>query len=178
MFNINNCFELGNITRPHGVSGEVLLFIDSDNPSHYSKLKSCFLLINGQLVPYFITKIQVLHNGNAIVKFEDIHDVAIASDLAYVKVYLPLEQLPKLKPHEYYLHEIIGFTMIDEEVGEVGKITQYYEAKGQDLLGVDHNGIEILVPKNKEFIKKVDKELQQVFVSLPEGYIEVFTSNK
>lgn len=178
MFTHENCFELGSITRPHGYAGEVLLFLDTDNPQHYKKLKSLLVELNGQLVPYFVKNIQVLNNNSAIVKLEDVTDLALAEHLVHCKVFLPLEQLPKLKKGEYYLHQVIGFEVIDEEQGSIGTIIQLFEAKGQDMFGIDHKGVEILMPKTDAFIKKVDMDARQMHVLLPEGYIEVFTSDK
>ena len=52
-----DCYFLGKITRKHGLSGNLILKLDTDQPEIYKKLESIFVEINGLLVPFFIEKI-------------------------------------------------------------------------------------------------------------------------
>ena len=65
-----DCYFLGRITRKHGLSGNVILKLDTDQPDFYKKLESIFVEINGLLVPFFIEKViwykQVNLSGNAV----------------------------------------------------------------------------------------------------------------
>jgi len=51
--NIDDCFYLGRITKPWGVKGQVMMFLDVDAPEDYLGLDSAFVEVKGQLVPYF-----------------------------------------------------------------------------------------------------------------------------
>jgi 16S rRNA processing protein RimM len=51
-----DCYLLGKITRRHGLAGNVILKLDTDQPELYNKLESIFVEINGLLVPFFIEK--------------------------------------------------------------------------------------------------------------------------
>mgnify|MGYP006157409139 CR=1 FL=1 len=46
---VEDCFELGIISKLHSFKGEVILYIDSDEPEHYYDIDSVFLEINKQL---------------------------------------------------------------------------------------------------------------------------------
>ena len=48
-----DCYFLGKITRRHGLAGNVILKLDTDQPELYNKLESIFVEINGLLVPFF-----------------------------------------------------------------------------------------------------------------------------
>ena len=52
-----DCYLLGKITRKHGLSGNIILKLDTDQPEFYKNLESIFVEINGLLVPFFIEKI-------------------------------------------------------------------------------------------------------------------------
>ena len=52
-----DCYFLGRIIRKHGLSGNLILKLDTDQPEIYKKLESIFVEINGLLVPFFIEKI-------------------------------------------------------------------------------------------------------------------------
>jgi len=61
-----DCYFLGKITRKHGLSGNLILKLDTDQPEIYKKLESIFVEINGLLVPFFIEKIKTLYSINFI----------------------------------------------------------------------------------------------------------------
>jgi 16S rRNA processing protein RimM len=52
-----DCFELGKITKTHGVKGEVILWLDVDFPEDYEEMDSVFLEVRGELVPSLWTLI-------------------------------------------------------------------------------------------------------------------------
>jgi 16S rRNA processing protein RimM len=47
-----DCYFLGTITRTHGLQGNVILKLDTDQPEMYNKLESIFVEVNGLLVPF------------------------------------------------------------------------------------------------------------------------------
>jgi len=89
---------------------------------------------------------------------------------------LPLTVLPQLEGTQFYYHEIIGFEMIDTEFGSVGTITGVNDSTAQALFEVDHNGSEVLIPINDEFIEKLDRENKTITVTTPEGLIDLYIS--
>ncbi|GAB3327159.1 ribosome maturation factor RimM [Marivirga atlantica] len=169
----SQCFELGVVLRPHGLHGEVYISLDTDFPEDYAELESVFVLQNGMLVPFFIEHIQV-NNKQALVKFEDIDSKDDANTIKGLSLHLPLDQLPKLSDDQFYFHEIIGFKLIDENKGELGTVGQVYEAGHQDLIGMDYKGKEVLIPINDEIINKVDRNTNEIFITLPEGLLELY----
>ena len=52
--NIDDCFLLGKITKPHGYRGDVILYIDADQPDYYAQLDRIWLEIGGRLAPHFL----------------------------------------------------------------------------------------------------------------------------
>ena len=53
---IKDCFQLGKITKPFGYKGEVVFFLDVDEPMDYAEMDSVFIEIGGKLLPYFCLK--------------------------------------------------------------------------------------------------------------------------
>ncbi len=170
--NINSCFELGHVIKVHGVKGEVLVFLDADQPERYEDLGSLFLEIDGKLVPYFIRKIK-LQGNDAIVSFEDVQGIEQARKLVSCRLFLPLKFLPDLGDRQFYLHEIVGYRVIDEKAGQLGKIKSIYDANGNRLIGVDYKGKEILIPLNDDFIIRTDKVNKELLMNLPEGLLDI-----
>ena len=55
--NIDECFELGYIIKPHRLNGAVDIYLDTDFPEDYKKLESLFVNLRQKLVPFFIDSI-------------------------------------------------------------------------------------------------------------------------
>ena len=89
------------------------------------------------------------------------------------KLFLPLESLPKLDSDQFYYHEIVGFTVSDSALGDIGKVVEHIAIPGNPQLVVLHKEKEVFVPISDRFYLGIDKEKRIIFVSLPEGLIEV-----
>ncbi len=170
---LSQCFELGIVSRPHGLKGEVYVALDTDFPQEYAEMESVFLLQNGKLIPFFIEHLQI-RNSEALIKFEEIDDKDAALTIKGLSLHLPLDQLPELESDQFYFHEIIGYQIIDENLGELGEVGQVYDTGHQDLIGMNYKEKEVLIPINDEIIVSVDREKQIMSVNLPEGLLELF----
>ncbi|WP_405204982.1 ribosome maturation factor RimM [Aquimarina sp. LLG6339-5] len=169
-----DCFYLGKIVSKFSFKGEVLIKLDTDEPENYVKMESVFINYNKNLVPFFIEK-SSLHKSDLLrVKFEDVDSEEDADDLMKSEIYLPLNLLPKLEGDKFYFHEVIGFKIVDAAFGEVGVIKYINDSTAQALFEIDRDGIEILIPMNDEFIDRVDRKTNTVFVSTPEGLIDLY----
>lgn len=168
----DECYHLGNVVKTHGLQGEVILFLDVDDPEYYKKLESILVEMNGKLIPFFIQSIQV-NQSRATVKLEEVDNVDSASDLVGKDVYLPLERLPQLKEGQYYFHQLVGMEVLNDQQ-LIGVVKEVYHLATNDLMGVDHNGTEVLIPLEDEIVLKVDLEKKQIITQLPDGLLNVY----
>lgn len=169
-----DCFYLGKIAKKFSFKGEVLIWLDTDEPELYENMESVFVDFNNNLVPYFILN-SSLHKGDFLrVRFEDVKDEDEADFLLGHEVYLPLTMLPKLEGNKFYYHEIIGFDAEDTRLGNIGKIVSINDSSAQPLFEIKKGDIEILIPMIDHFIEKVDRENKKIILNTPEGLIEVY----
>ncbi|SEJ11461.1 16S rRNA processing protein RimM [Dyadobacter sp. SG02] len=173
----DNCYLLGYIVRTHGTAGNVVIYLDVDYPDDYEDLETVYVEIKGELVPYFIEDINLQKQSNAIVTFEDVDTIVKAQALVGSSLYLPLEDLNELGDDEFYYHEIKGFKVVDETKGELGIVREVYSLNGQDLIAMDYQGSEVLIPTANDIVIKADKEAKSLLVNLPEGLLEVYLDN-
>jgi 16S rRNA processing protein RimM len=66
--------------------------------------------------------------------------------------------------------------VVDEQLGELGTIREIYEMPYQDLMAMDYQGVEVLIPVQDELILRADKAAQKLFVNLPEGLVDIYTN--
>ncbi|MBP8155562.1 MAG: 16S rRNA processing protein RimM [Leadbetterella sp.] len=170
----SECFSLGKITKPHGLKGEVTIWLDVDVPENYIGLDALFLEIKGQLVPFIIEELQV-RGKKSIVKFEDINTIEATEMIIDAEAYLPIKKLPKLKGKQFYYHEVIGYKIFDNTTQkDLGELKAIYESTGQDLFAVDINESEVLIPIVDDFLNSVDHATKQINVSLPDGLLDIY----
>ena len=170
----NNYYYLGKVTRKFSFKGELIVFLDTDTPSHYYGLKKVFLKFDNSYIPYFISKISKYKNNSVRVKFEDVKNESEAMELINYEVFLPIEELPKLEGKKFYYHEVIGFMVIDINHGKIGEITYINDQTPQHLFVVKGSGKEILIPINDDFILDLDRINKIVNLKIPEGLLKIY----
>ena len=168
------CFYLGKIVSKYSFKGEVLVKLDSDDPELYESMESVFVSLRDSLVPFFIEQSRLHKSSLLRIKFEDVDTEEDADRIMGSELYLPLEFLPPLEGNKFYFHEVIGFSVIDQNFGTVGVITGINDTTNQALFIIDHKGTEILIPINDEFLTKVDRDNKTIEVNTPEGLIELY----
>lgn len=171
---VEDCFYLGVVRKAHGIQGEVKVYLDVDDITEYKRQESVYLLKEGKLTPVFIDKLRVISDQQAVVKFRDLVDRNEAEALYGTEMYLPADLLPTLSETQFYYHEIIGYTLVDEVLGELGKVIRVDEMPAQDLVVFEWKGKEALVPITYEIIIRADREKKHLISHLPEGLLDVY----
>tara|TARA_B100001287_G_C22396485_1_gene395774 strand:- start:1 stop:531 length:531 start_codon:yes stop_codon:yes gene_type:complete len=170
-----DCYFLGKIIKKYSFKGEVLAKLDTDEPNIYKELKTVFLDLNNNLVPYFIVDLK-LHKSDLLrLKFEDINNEVEANELIKKDMYLPLNSLPKLEGNCFYFHEVLGFEILDHNYGKIGILKSINDQSPQAFFEIDNDGKEILIPINDEFIKHVNRVSKTITVLTPPGLIDLYT---
>jgi len=172
------CFYLGYTAKVYGKDGGLIVKMDVDLPEEYQNLESVFIQLNkgdNTLVPFFLTDAQLQKNGTLRIHIEDTNTTDAAKQLVGKSLYLPLAMLPKLEGNKFYFHEIIGFSIIDSEKGNIGKVTQVLEHPTQAIFEITNDQKqEILIPITDQIITKVDRTNKTIEVVTPDGLIDIY----
>ncbi|MGM0635759.1 MAG: ribosome maturation factor RimM [Bacteroidota bacterium] len=170
----DDCFYLGKIVSKYSFNGEVLIKLDTDEPHSYENTESILIELGSKLIPFFIEK-SSLHKSSLLrARIEDVVTEQDADELISASVYLPLSQLPKLEENQFYYHEIIGFSAVDNSYGKIGVIKGVNDNTPQALFEIEFEGKEVLIPVNDQFISKIDKAQKVFYFNTPPGLIEMY----
>lgn len=169
-----DCFYLGKIVKKHSFRGEVVIKLDTDEPELYRNMESVFVDLGNNLVPFFIEKSSLSKSTALRVKFEGISTEQDADAIMRSDIYLPLDLLPKLSGNKFYFHEVIGFTVIDTNFGEVGELVYINDKVAQPFLEIKREETTVFIPMIDDFIKKIDRENKVFEVETPEGLIDIY----
>ena len=164
------CFKIGYVAKTHGLKGEVTLNISE--PVDFGSLEFILLEQQNTLVPHFISSFSD-RGDKVFLKLEDINTTELAAKLKGSGIYLPKDIRPKLKRGEFYDDEVIGFTVIDENHGELGEITEISSTGPNRLLTIQHHIKEVLIPVNSPFIISTNKTKKVIKVALPDGFLDI-----
>ncbi|WPR72536.1 ribosome maturation factor RimM [Flavobacterium sp. NG2] len=169
-----DCFYLGKIAKKFSFKGEVLAYLDTDEPELYENLESVFVECNRHLIPFFIENCSLHKNDFLRIRFEEVNSEEDADAIIGNGIYLPLNMLPKLSGNKFYFHEVIGFEIEDQRLGVFGIIQSVNDTTAQPLFEVLNGNVEILIPMIDHFLVKVDRENKKIIMNLPEGLVEMY----
>lgn len=165
-------YRVGFIMKPHGLKGEVTVSLDPDSPADWSNLKSVFVDIKGQIVPYFIESIS-LKGDKVFVKFEDVSSIDDARKLQKHSLYLQKKHRPKLQRGDFYNDEVIHFVVEDATLGALGRVVAVEQTNQSRFLIIEHNTKELMIPVTGPFITGINKSKQKISVNLPDGFLDI-----
>ncbi len=159
--------EVGSAVKVHGTKGELKF-----NLTQVIKIKEwAFLEFRGKPVPFYIEQVKAELHDEVILKLRGIESVEAAS--AYVGRNLLLPNKLVKKSSTVAALDLVGYTLLDIHLGEIGKVKEVVENQFQSLLIVEHPSGEKMVPLVEELIKGIDEENLILHMELPEGLLDI-----
>jgi 16S rRNA processing protein RimM len=161
---------LGIIRKAHGVRGEASVETWSDSPERFTDLAAVTLVSpdEGQTRELAIESVRI-HAGRALVKFAGIDAPEDVRPLQNWTVEIPLADARELEAGEYFLHDLVGLTLVDTSGTSRGNVIEIEESGGGVLLVVEGPRGRFDVPFAAEICTKVDLDAKTIAVNLPDG---------
>ena len=154
--------EAGKIINTHGVKGEVKVEPWADSPQFLGQFD--YLYIDGRQYALVSGRAQ---KGFFYAKLDGVDDVNAAMALKNRVVFIDRDEA-ELEDGAYFIQDIIGAAVVDEQGAELGKLTEVMDMPSGNIYVVNGER-EILIPAVPEFVKNVDVGSMTVTVHLIEG---------
>lgn len=167
-------YKIGNITRVNRKTGELSIAPESKSLQIEDDLQTIFIEIDGGLVPFFVSETGAVNSEMIRVLLEDYASPDLAQRFVGCRVFLPAggaESLPLSDQLE--MEDIIGFSVVDDALGEIGIIHDVFESPQQILLQILNQGKEMLIPLVEEFLVDLDEEKRTILFRLPDGLLDI-----
>ena len=171
---MTNYYKVGKIVNTHGIRGEVRVISTTDfTEERYQVGEKLFLFREDQeVLPLTIASYR-RHKNFDLLSFEGYPNINQVEAFRDGILKISEKQLTELNEHEYYYHEIIGLTVIDEEDREIGKITEILSPGANDVWVVKRKGQKgALIPYIESVVTDIDLTEGTVHVELPEGLLD------
>lgn len=165
-------FQVGIISSTHGVRGEVKVFPTTDDVKRFKKLKEVLLDTGKETLTLEIEGVKFFKQF-VILKFKGYDNIDDIVKYRGKSLFVTRENAVKLQKDEYFIADLIGLKVINEDGSFTGVLKDVMETGANDVYIVkSQNGKEVLIPAIKDCILEVDFEKEQVLVHLLDGLLD------
>lgn len=172
----DNRIIIGKITGAHGVRGEVKVFPITDNVRRFAKLKHVFFVKeDGSVITEKDITLSRMDRGNVLLTFDGITDRDAAEKIRGIYLAVDRKDAVKLPKDTYFIADLLGMDVVDDERGPLGKVTDVIETGANFVLEMKRKGKkDLLVPFVAAVCYEVDQEERVIKTQLPEGLYEIY----
>lgn len=164
--------RVGVITSTHGVRGEVKVFPTTDDAKRFKTLKK--VILDGR-EPLELSIEQVKFFKNMVIlKFKGYDNINDVETWRQRDLLITRDQAVGLKEDEYFITDLIGLTVVNEEEAVLGRVKDVMETGANDVYVVElTGGKELLLPAIKDCILNVDLEGGRMKVHVLDGLMDL-----
>jgi 16S rRNA processing protein RimM len=157
--------EVGRISRPHGVHGEVRVTPDSDNPERFAPgavlhARPARAGLATPAAPQQVRlTVEAVRGDEAypIVAFEEVNDRDRAEALSGYLLEVPSSELPELEDGEFYPFDLQGLEARTPDGTVIGRVVEAVESPAHAILIVElAGGGEVMLPFVEVAVPTVD----------------------
>lgn len=163
---------IGKITGTHHLKGAVKANISLSDPSIIVDERVMVEKPNGEKKILTVKKLSNLVADKVVIEFEEITNKTEGNLLAggFVKIN---RNILGMEEDEYLLEDLLGMTAVTVEGEIIGKVTDVFDTAAHDIIVVEDDRTETLIPNIENFVKDIDFDENKITVELLEGMREV-----
>lgn len=169
---MEDLLQVGAITSTHGVRGEVKVFPTTDDAKRFSKLKEVELETKEGTTTLHIKGVKYFKQF-VILKFAEYDSLNDVESIKGRKLFVTRKNAVKLQKDEYFIADLIGLAVIDEEKQIEGTLTDVLQTGANDVYDITlSDGRNLLLPAIADCILKVDLENKVIKIHILEGLLD------
>lgn len=164
--------QVGIISSTHGVRGEVKVFPTTDDVKRFRRLKEVILDTGKENLVLEIEGVKFFKQF-AILKFKGYDNINDIEKYRGKSLYVTRENAVRLKKDEYFIADLLGIKVLDEDGGELGVLQDVIETGANDVYQIRmSDGRELLLPAIKQCVLEVDVEAGFMKVHVLDGLLD------
>ncbi|MCM1185950.1 MAG: ribosome maturation factor RimM [Lachnoclostridium sp.] len=163
--------QVGVITAPHGLRGEVKVFPTTDDAKRFKRLKEVLLDTGKEKITLEIEGVKFFKQF-VILKFKGIDDINDVEKYRQKSLYVTRANAVKLGRDEYFIADLEGLKVLDEEDAEIGVLQSVITTGANDVYDIAlHDGRNLLLPAIKQCVLQVDVEAGFIKIHILDGLL-------
>lgn len=164
--------QVGVISSTHGVRGEVKVFPTTDDVKRFKRLKEVILDTGKEELILEIEGVKFFKQF-VILKFKEFDNINDIEKYKGKSLYVTRANAVRLRKDEYFIADLQGLKVVDEEDKEFGVLRDVMETGANDVYIIDMpDGREVLIPAIKECILDVDMEAGVMKIHVMDGLLD------
>lgn len=168
---MEDVLQVAIISSTHGIRGEVKVFPTTDDKNRFKKLKQVILDTEKEKLTLSVESVKFFKQF-VILKFKEFNNINDIECYKGKSLYVTRENAVPLKKDEYFIADLIGMKVMDEEGRRFGVLKEVLITGANDVYIITcPDGSEVLLPAIKECILSVDTEERVMKVHLMKGLI-------
>lgn len=170
---MEDLLQVGIITSTHGVRGEVKVYPTTDDPRRFRRLKEVVLDTGREKLNLEIEGVKFFKQF-VILKFKGMDNINDIEKYRQKSLYVTRKNAVRLQRDEYFIADLIGLKVQDEDGTELGTVKDVIETGANDVYEVEMaDGRSLLLPAIKQCILNVDVENGMMQVHVLEGLLDL-----
>jgi 16S rRNA processing protein RimM len=162
------------VRKTQGRRGEVAAEILTTFPERFEHMRRARLVKSGEAGSWLQVESAWFHKQAVILKFSGVDTITDAEALVGSEVRIPRSEEVPLPRNHHFIFELVGCRVVEDESNrEIGRVIEFLEAGGNNLLSVETDHGEFLVPFAEEICCSIDTRRREIRVRLPEGLFEL-----
>ncbi|NTW04721.1 MAG: 16S rRNA processing protein RimM [Peptococcaceae bacterium] len=163
---------IGKIIGTHSNRGLVKILPLTDFPDRFLTMETMVLEREGKFKELLVEKAK-WHQKYILVKFVGIGDMTEAEGLKGYIVKIGRDELTELPDNSYYIFDIIGLRVYDENGAILGQVEDILQTGSNDVYVVGSaENPPLLIPALKQVIKDIDLANGKMTVALMKEFME------
>lgn len=164
---------IGQISRPHGVRGEVRVIVHTDVPERYTWLQEVYVSEDPDAESPRLIAVEGarFHQNSVLLKLAGYDDRNAAETLRSLWLRVPLAEAIPLEEGEYFLYQLEGLAVHSTEGEFLGRLVEVLETRANNVFVVQGPYGELLLPDVAEIIQAIDFETGTMAVALLPGLL-------
>ena len=160
----NERIVIGRVGAAHGIRGELRIIPLTDFPERFAALRE--VMVGDELLHIESVKPQ---GKNFLMRFREYAVREDAQRLTGRLLTVARAEAAPLDEGEYYVFDIVGLTVYDEEDNELGTVENVLRTGSNDVYAVrSEDGREILIPALRKVVRTIDVPNGRMTVRLSE----------
>ena len=169
---MEDLLQVGAITSTHGVRGEVKVFPTTDDVKRFSKLKEVELETENGTRTLHIKGVKYFKQF-AILKFEEYDSLNEVESIKGRKLFVTRKNAVKLQKNEYFIADLIGMRVVDEQLQLEGTLMDVIQTGANDVYDISlEDGRSFLLPAIADCVLHVDMTDKVIKIHILEGLLD------
>ena len=163
---------IAKILRPRGLRGEVVAEVLTDFPERFDGLEEVTVMLPGEQRRELSLENAWFQKERIVLKFKGVDSIEDAEMLRDAEICVSEAQAVELEEGEFFDWQLESCEVVTIAGELVGKVRELLRTGGTEVLIIDGDDREVMVPFAESICVEVDIEGKRIVIDPPEGLLD------